>query len=61
MKKKGPTVDVVNEHLLAEVLRALSRARTLFGGASAAVDPPVFAARADLEDGLGRGTFSGRS
>lgn len=58
MTEQEPAATGVNERLTAEVLQALARARTLFGGGTAPADPPVFAAPRDLEDGLGRGTFS---
>ncbi|KAA0093704.1 hypothetical protein CIW49_26195 [Mycolicibacterium sp. P1-18] len=46
------------DRLAADVLDALVRARTLFGGGTAPTDPPAFPAPRDLEDDLGRGTFS---
>ncbi|MEY2571389.1 MAG: hypothetical protein QOE63_1739 [Acidimicrobiaceae bacterium] len=50
-------MDAVNQQMLTDTLRALARAQKLFGGDTSPVDPPVFAAARDLEDGLGRGTF----
>lgn len=52
------TASRLDDPLCAGVLDALARARTLFGGGTAPADPPPFAAPADLEDDLGRGTFS---
>ena len=50
-------MDAVNEQMLTDTLRALTRAQKLFGVDTTPVDPPVFAPARDLEDGLGRGTF----
>lgn len=39
------------------VLRALTHARTVFGGDGLPVDPPAFVPPADLEDDLGGGWY----
>lgn len=56
--EQGPAATGINDRLTADVLDALARARTLFGGGTAPADPPAFAAPRDLERDLGRGTFS---
>ena len=54
----NPIVTGVDDRVAADVLDALARARTLFGGGTVPADPPAFAAPRDLEDDLGQGTFS---
>ena len=39
------------------VLRALTHAQAVFGGAEPPADPPAFVARRDLEDDLGGGWY----
>ncbi|KMO69779.1 hypothetical protein [Mycolicibacterium chlorophenolicum] len=40
-----------------KVLGVVSRALTVFGGATEPVEPPPFAAARDIEDNVGRGRF----
>ena len=50
-------MDTTKDQLLTQVFTALSRAQKLFGEDTPPVDPPVFVAPRDLEEGLGRGAF----
>lgn len=61
VSQNAPIEGDLSDQMTATVLGALRRARVLFGGDTAPVDPPVFAAARDLEDDLGRGTFSPRA
>ncbi len=45
------------EREVARVLDVVTHARNVFGGDAAPAKLPVFAARRDLEDDLGRGHF----
>ena len=56
-REEGFSVDTTKDQLLTQVFTALSRAQKLFGEDTPPVDPPVFAAHRDLEEGLGRGAF----
>jgi hypothetical protein len=50
-------VDEALHDQTAAVLRVLTHARTVFGGDELPIDPPAFAAPADLEDDLGHGCY----
>jgi hypothetical protein len=50
-------VNAELEHELSTVLKVVAHAQKVFGGGTAPIPPPDFAAPRDTEDDLGRGHF----